>query len=113
MSSLEYKVGDLICYVKETIVQDTHEWRGDRRVKVRYEAVKKFEAKQAEITSIDFMDCHPLSVSTVEYVRTNSLRFNRHISLLDLATSMDAAKIIAAAKQKAYDDHVEFSKLVR
>lgn len=111
LGSLEYKVGDVVCYVKETIVKGTHEWRGERRVRVRYEAVKKFEARQAEITSIDFAD-YPM-VPTVEYARTNLLRFNKHISLLDLATSLDAAKIIAEAKQKAYDDHVEFSKSVR
>lgn len=113
LSNFEYKIGDVVCYVKELILKDTHEQRGTRMVRVRYEAVKKFEARQEEIKSIDFLDCHPLSVSTTQYVRDNSLRLNKHISLSSIRSNMDEATRSASEQQKSYDAHVEFSKSVR
>ena len=38
------KIGDEIFYINRIVVKDTHEWRGNRSVKVRYEQVLRFEA---------------------------------------------------------------------
>jgi hypothetical protein len=53
LGKVTQKIGDEVCWVQEIIVKDTHEQWGNRSVKVRYEQVKRFEARQGKIESID------------------------------------------------------------
>lgn len=109
LASLEHKIGDTISYVREIIVKDTHEWRGDRRVHVRYEAVKRFEARQEKITSISFVDAYLPDVNAARRL----VRINGAVMLFDIRPDFETAKQSAADRQKAYDEHVKFSQDVR
>ena len=50
--------------LKKVVVKDTHEWRGNRSVKVRYEPVLRFDAIKTTISSINFKE--PDTIPTIE-----------------------------------------------
>lgn len=98
LSGCQVRVGDTIFYVHEITVRPTHEERFGRMVRVRYEPVMRFEAREATIKTIDF---------------NGSLIFNGHIRMSAVCATREEAKERATAMQKADDDHREFAASVR
>ncbi len=90
LAAVTQKIGDTIYYVREIVVKDTHERRGRRLVRVRYEQVKRFEAREAVISSIDF---------------DGAICFNHFIRQRDLCDSLEEAKAKAAERQRSWDEH--------
>ena len=52
LGSAKYKIGDTISYILTVVIKDTHEQRGNRLVKVRYEKECDFKARTATVKSI-------------------------------------------------------------
>ena len=73
LEKFEYKIGDEISYVQKVIVKDTHEWKGERYVRVRYEPILRYDAINTTVRSIHFseQDITP----TIENIR-NLVYFN-------------------------------------
>ena len=92
------KIGDNIAYVCEVIVKPTHVQRGSRMVRMRYEAEKKFYARECKVQSIVY----------VHWILINGV-----IALRDICDSIKDARAQAEEQQKAYDEHVEFSRRYR
>lgn len=92
------EVGDTINYVREIIVKPEYEWRGTRRVRARYEAVKRYEASTAEVVE----------------VRGESARIFGGMVYDDMicATKEDAVKL-ASERTKGDQEHRDFSSRCR
>lgn len=98
INTLPYNIGDEICYVKKIVVKDTHEWRGNRSVKVRYEPVLRFDAIKTNVSSINFKE--PDIIPTIENMN-RFVYFNNGIKISDIMKYEDAVKI---AKEKTIAD---------
>lgn len=110
LASLDIKVGDKIAVVKEWIVKPTHEQRFNRMVRVRYEAVKRFEGIEIEIRKIDV---RPTSLTDKDFIKRNNLYINDEFRLSDISSSIEVAKLKAIECQKSYDAACEFASLCR
>jgi hypothetical protein len=110
LASLDIKVGDKIAVVKEWIVKPTHEQRFNRMVRVRYEAVKRFEGIEIEIRRIEV---RPSSLTDREFIKRNNLIINDEYRLGDICPSLEAAKLRATECQKSYDAACEFASQCR
>jgi len=97
-AELTHKIGDIIFFVWEVVTKPTHEQRGNRLVHVRYEAEKRFDARQAVIESINY---------------DGAVYFNYGIRIGQLCGTIEEARTLAQSRQKSYDDHVEFSSRCR
>lgn len=73
LEKIEYKIGDEISYVQKVIVKDTHEWKGDRHIRVRYEPILRYDAINTTIRSIHFRESD--IIPTIENIR-NLVYFN-------------------------------------
>ena len=93
-----YKVGQKIFYIKEIILKDIYEWRGNKNVKMRYEQEKRFEAREDIIESIDY---------------DTAVFFNNGIRINDLQDSLNSAIIEAEKIQKSYNEHVKLASSCR
>ena len=109
LAEFPHKIGDVLYCVKETIVKPTHVQRGNRMVKVRYEAEIRFEAYTFELKSIDFSGEGITEGITKEYVLSNRLLLNRSFGMQRLCKSKEEAELAAKEAQTAYDAHVKFS----
>lgn len=98
IATLKYKIGDEISFVKKVVVKDTHEWRGNRKVRVRYEPILRFDAIKIIISSINFKE--PDIIPTIENMN-QFVYFNNGIKLSDIMNYEDAIKI---AKEKTIAD---------
>jgi hypothetical protein len=94
------KIGDEIIYIKEHIIKPTHVKRGNRMVKVRYEAVVKYIVQKGIIKKIDINSYKKIII-------------NDHISQFDVYPTMEDALVVASEKQIAYEKHCEFSSNCR
>lgn len=103
LSKVAQSPGQKIFWVSETDVKPTHVERGNRMVRVRYEAVKRFCAHEGTIESIDFDGRISFSTTTGW----------RGIRLQDLCESMDMAAATAARRQKDYDAYVAQAEFCR
>lgn len=110
LASVDIKVGDKIAVVKEWIVKPTHEQRFNRMVRVRYEAVKRFEGIEIEVRKIDV---RPTSLTDKEFIKRNNLYINDEFRLSDISSSLDVAKLRAIECQKSYDAACEFASQCR
>jgi hypothetical protein len=110
LTALDIKIGDKIAVVKEWIVKPTHEQRFNRMVRVRYEAVKRFEGIEIEVRKIDV---RPTSLTDREYIKRNNLIINDEFRLGDIRSSLEGAKISATECQKSYDAACEFASQCR
>jgi len=90
LNSLEHKVGDKIYHIQEYIIKPTHEQRGNRTVRVRYEPVKHWEGLETTITSIHVNDAS--GIPTIDYIMHNLLVFNGRIKIGDLRSSLKEAQ---------------------
>jgi hypothetical protein len=98
IATLQYKIGDEISFVKRVVVKDTHEWKGTRSVKVRYEPVLRFDDIKTTISSINFKE--PDIIPTIENIN-RFVYFNSGIRLSEIMKHEDAVKI---AKEKTIAD---------
>lgn len=101
-------VGATINYVSATIVKPMYEYRGDRRVKVRYEDVYRFEARTTEIRSIDIHEHDPDKIS-LDFAMQNYVKINREIRIDLVSATIDEARANAEIFQKRHDEHLRFS----
>ena len=102
---IPYKIGQEIYYVREVVVKDTHEWRFNRRVRVRYEAVKAFRAETAIIRLIDFSNSYPEPMTIDDMLKKIVLNGNVTPSMI-CATYIDALEK-AKNEQISYDNWVK------
>ena len=93
LASATYKVGDMIWYVHETITNPTHVWNGLRMVKVRYESLKRFEARSVTITSVDYIN--------------GSIAYNGHISPGSIKANEGIAKASAEYCKSEYQYYLD------
>jgi hypothetical protein len=100
LKTFNYKIGDSISFVKRIVVKDTHEWRWNRSVKVRYEPILKFEAVRTNISSINFS--LPEETPTIENI-SKFVYFNNGIYLSEILKYEDAVRI---AKEKTLSDEI-------
>lgn len=98
LPTIKYKIGDNIWWVRRIVVKDTHEWRFNRSVRVRYEQVLKFEAQNSTINSVDFEE--PFGNVTLDNIERLVL-FNNSIRLSDIMSKDDAIRV---AKEKTLAD---------
>lgn len=110
LASVDIKIGDKIAVVKEWIVKPTHEQRFNRMVRVRYEAVKRFEGIEIEVRKIDV---RPTSLTDKEFIKRNNLYINDEFRLSDISSSIDVAKLRATECQRSYDAACEFASQCR
>lgn len=110
LASLDIKIGDKVAVVKEWIVKPTHEKRFNRMVRVRYEAVKRFEGIEIEIKKIDV---RPTSLTDREFIKRNNLYINDEYRLSDISSSLETAKLRATECQRSYDAACEFASQCR
>lgn len=102
IKTLDFKIGDEVSFVKKIVVEDTHEWRWNRQVRVRYEPVLKFEAVKTTITSINFYE--PLSIPAFKDMK-NLVYFNNGISLDSIMKNYNEAVKIAKEKTIADEEY--------
>lgn len=110
LASVDIKVGDKIAVVKEWIVKPTHEQHFNRMVRVRYEAVKRFEGIEIEVRKIDV---RPTVLTDIEFIKRNNLYINDEFRLSDISSSLEVAKLRAIEYQRSYDDACEFASRCR
>jgi len=91
LAMVTQKVGDKIYWVRKIIVKDTHEQRGNRLVKVRYEPVLRFEACETEIKTIDVLK-NSNYAPDAEYILNRYVYFNTTIPISSVRSSFDEAK---------------------
>lgn len=109
ISTLPYKIGDEISYVKEIIVKDTYEWRGNRSVRMRYEPILRYDAIKTVILSINFKE--PNIMPTIDNM-DKFVYFNNGIKLSELMKYEDAVKI-AKEKTRADEKYRHNSSMLR
>ena len=107
---LPNKIGDEIFYINRIVVKDTHEWRGNRSVKVRYEQVLRFDAVKEIIREINFEK--PKVEPTIENVKS-LIYFNEGIYLNALQSSYQEALDKAKEKTKADEEGRAFASMCR
>ena len=81
LSNLKINIGDEICFIKCIIVKDTHEQRWNRRVRVRYEPILRYEAVRTTVISINFLN--PYQLPTLENA-INLVYLNQGIKISEL-----------------------------
>jgi hypothetical protein len=110
LASIDIKIGDKIAVIKEWIVKPTHEQRFNRMVRVRYEAVKRFEGTEVIVNKIDV---RPSTLPNKEWIKNQCLYINDEFRLMDICPSLDKAKERAKEQQIAYDAACELSSQCR
>lgn len=96
------EIGDKIFCVREIIVKPEYVDRGGRRVRVRYEAVKRFVAEAGTIGSLSFSgSAH------------GGMIINGTIRESDICETMEEAASGARDRQTSYDAHCEHAAFCR
>lgn len=108
--SLNIKVGQEVYWVRGIVVKDTHEWRGNRSVKVRYEPVLSFVPEKTIVISFTFEA--PVREPDLDYAK-QLLIINNVVHYTALVDSFEKAKDIAFEKTKADEDHRNHSSMLR
>lgn len=103
-----YKIGQKIYYVREYIIKPTHVQRGNRQVRVRYEAEKRFEANESIINSIDvnFNGVIPKDISS-------NVIINGFVKLNMICDNMNAAIEKAKLDNDSYKEYCNFASFCR
>ena len=92
------QIGDTIHYVSYYVTKPTHQQRGTRMVRVRYEEERKYYAKSGKVTAIDN-----------ELVSVD----NKQIPSRNVFDSRVSAEQAAVERQKKYQEHCDFSSMCR
>lgn len=112
LEMVTHKIGETIYWVRKIIVKDTHERRGNRMVKMRYEPILRFEAKESVINSFGIISQNNYAPSA-EYLLDNCLYFNGSIHVQNLRASFDEAQREAAERTKRDEEHRRESSMLR
>jgi len=112
LNMVTHQIGQTIYWVRKIIVKDTHEWRGSRLVKMRYEQILRFEAVESVINSIDIIKRSNYT-PTAEYLLKNCLYFNGVIPIQNLRSSLDEAKKEAIESTKRDEEYRHESSMFR
>ena len=92
-------IGDTIWFVYDRIVKPTHEWRGNREVRVRYEAVHSYSPRREGVKTIDYDN--------------NGIVFNGYIRKSWLAASENVANGRAECLTRQHAESLEFASRCR
>lgn len=100
LSRVTQQIGDTIHYVREIIVQPTHQERFGRMVRVRYEPVKRYMYGTE-------------TIQTIGWTPNGGVYFNDGIWPHNLCGSAEEARQQAESLQRKWDEHVRFSEMCR
>jgi len=112
LAMVTQKDGDKIFWVRRIVVKDTHEQRGNRLVKMRYEPILRFEAYESEIKTIDLLS-NSNRAPSAEYLFKHNVFFNTIIPIGSLRNSIEEAKSDAAKLTKQDEDYRRESSMLR
>jgi alpha-galactosidase/6-phospho-beta-glucosidase family protein len=93
----KYKVCDSVYYLSYYVTKPTHEQRGNRIVKVRYEEERKYCRNSGHV------QC---------YLPQGYMINNEHVFECDIGTIEEVDKRVKS-NQEGYDEHCKFSSSVR
>lgn len=108
--TLNIKIGQEVFWVRRIVVKDTHEWRGNRSVKVRYEPILRFVPEKTTISVFNFET--PNKEPDLEYAK-QLLLINNVVHFTSLVDSFETAENIAFEKTKADEDYRKHSSMLR
>jgi|GEM_PF-1747582 Zn-dependent M32 family carboxypeptidase len=100
LASCPQKIGDTIYFVHEVITKPEYVRRGDRMVRMRYEAEKAFHAERIVIDAIDWDGSH-------------GVIFNRSYHPRIMCSSWEDAQVKAREAEKAYKQYLEDCAMCR
>jgi len=90
IAKAKHKIGDTIHFVSYRVVKHTHELRGGRMVKMRYEEVRAYYAATQEVIAIG--------------LRHGALAYNYIVSPSDIHPTIEDAQKAAADRQRGHDE---------
>jgi hypothetical protein len=99
LATAEYKVGDVIWYVREYIRHPMYEQRGLRSVKVRYEEVRGYSPEVTTINSVAW--------------KNGTVVYNNHIVQSMVCHNKNTAELRAKTWERAQEEHIQFASLCR
>ncbi len=111
------QIGDKVFYVSHTVTHPTHEQRGNRMVKVRYEEKRRYFPVWGLITgfaqfgSFDEGKLREAIKNKTDYPHMFIVSGKDKVSLCFVG--LESAKEKAEHSQRAHDEHLEFSAFVR
>lgn len=114
-----YKKGDKVFFVAHTVTHPTHQWRGDRQVRIRYDEKRQYYAACEEVEAIAPLDLdNNVDEQKLRDAIAEGLSYPYcYIALGQRVTqtfaSLAFAKERANAKQVKHEEHLEFSAFVR
>lgn len=98
IATAKFQVGDTIHYYSYTVTKPIHVWRGDRRVRVRYEEERRYWATSG----------------VVEEIQIGGYKVgNRVIHETSIFETEDKAAAVAATKNADYKESCEFAARCR
>ncbi len=98
IATAKFQIGDMIHYYGYTVTKPTHIWRGDRRVKVRYEEERGYWADSG----------------VVEGIQINGYKIHsRIVPESHICESEEVAVAAALLQQKKYNESCEFAARCR
>ena len=111
LEKFEYKIGDEISYVQKVIVKDTHEWKGERYVRVSHEPNLRYDAINTTVRSIHFSK--PDVIPTFENIR-NLVYFNFSSDIiLSIIVKKHEAQKIAKDNTEKYEQYRNECSMLR
>ena len=122
LSNLEYKIGDKIVYIREIIIKPTHEQRFNRMVRVRYEAVKRWEAYEGVISNIEAIQYNNNNNNNIlppslEYLKNNNVIISVGYHSMRISGifngTLKEAEEKAKEETKLYKEACDFASMCR
>ena len=109
-----WEIGTELPIVRDHIIKPEYKQRGNRMVRVRYEAVHKFDATFITINDYAFKNILPFGLNTdYETFKHNTVFINGTFRIGDVKDSIEEAEKEAKQKQEGHDEHLRFSSMVR
>jgi len=99
ISWAKHKIGDTIHFVGFRVVKPTHEKRGGRMVKVRYEEVRAYYAATDKVSAIGLSE--------------GALAYNHSVFPSDIHPTLEDAQKAAADRQHGHDEALKFARECR
>lgn len=95
----KYAIGDTIHFVGYRVVKPTHELRGGRMVRVRYEEVRAYYAATDKVSAIGLIG--------------GALAYNHSVFPSDIHPTLEDAQKAAADRQRGHDEAMKFARECR
>lgn len=99
ISRARYAIGDTIHFVGYRVVKPTHELRGGRMVRVRYEEVRAYYATTDKVNAIG--------------LNGGALAYNHSVFQSDIHPTLEEAQKAAADRQRGHDEALKFARECR